>query len=787
MSALQRKLWRDLWGMKGQVLAIAVVLACGLGAYIGYGSALDSLRTTQARYYAEFRFADLFASLRRAPEALTEEVAALPGVVEVESRVVGGARLRLPGFSEPIAAQLVSLPEGAQPRLNRLFLSSGRLPAPERNDEVVISEGFAEAHGLAPGATLEAIIEGRAQRLRVVGVGASPEFVYQLRPGDLFPDFRLYAIGWMNRPALEAGFDMEGAFNDLVLRVQPGADQAELIERLDDLLDPYGGLGAHGRDLQLSHRHLSDEMNQIEVLITTAPVIFLGVAAFLLNVVVGRVIRAQREQIALLKAFGYSNWAVGRHYFSLVAVILCIGAGLGAALGVWFGRSLAGLYAEFFRFPWVDAVFAPSTLLIGAAVTAGAVFLGTLSAVRRAVRLPPAEAMRPEAPPLFRRSLIERLGLQRVLDQGSRMIVRHLERTPVKSLLAVVGIGFAVGLMMLGRFGQDSLGYIVDVQFTQAQREDLRVSFVEPVSAEVLYSLRALPGVFHVEPTRTVAVELSAGHRSERLAIQGLPEGGELQRPLDAQQQPIRVPPAGLVLTDYLGELLGVKAGDRVTVRVLEGQRQTLTLPVAGLTHEYLGLSAYMDLAALNTALEEGRAVSGALLAADAAAEDRLYAELAELPQVASVSSRARSIERFYASMGEIVGIFNLLTTLLAGSIAFGVVYNSARIAFAERAWELASLRVLGLHRSEVAYILLGELALLTLLAIPLGFAIGLGLCEYLARNFQSDLYRIPLMIAPRTYGLAAATVLVAALVSALLILRQLNRLDLVSALKARE
>lgn len=787
MSALTRKLLRELWRLRGQAVAIAVVIAGGVATLVMSLTSLESLVVTRDAFYRDYRFADVFVSLTRAPESLRPVVEAIPGVQQVQTRVVGAANLDLPDFADPVTSLLISLPDGRNAELNRLFLRQGRFPEPGRDDEVVVHEAFSTAHALRPGDRLAAVLHGRWQPLEIVGIALSPEHIYQIKPGDLFPDFERHAIIWMNREALAAAYDMDGAFNDVVLTLTRDARPADVMERLDAVLAPHGGLGAIARDDQLSHRYLESELSQLSTMATLFPTIFLGVAAFLLNVVLTRLIGTQREQIAVLKAFGYGNAQVGLHYAQLVLLIIVLGLVLGVVLGVWLGQALAELYRTFFRFPYLEYQLTPRVVVIGVLVTVGAGLTGTLSAVRRAVRLPPAEAMRPEPPPVYRATVVERLGLQRLFAQPVRMILRNLERRPLRALLSVLGIAFACGILMVGRFQEGAIGYLIDVQFGLAQRDDLTVTFVDPTSWRVLHELEAVPGVHAVEPFRTAPAILRLGHRSYRTAIQGLASGGDLRRLLDDNLDVVPLPPEGLLLNDFLAGTLGARPGDRISVELLEGRRETREVPVAGVIREFTGVAAYMEVQALNRLLREGPAVSGAHLAVDADRRDAVVAALKEAPRVAGITDRRTAIQSFYDSMADIVLTFAFFTTLLAGSIAFGIVYNSARITLAERARELASLRVLGFTRGEISYILLGELGLITVIAIPPGFLIGLGLIAYIVRGVESDLYRIPLVAEPRVFAFAGAALLVASLLSALVVARRLHRLDLVAVLKTTE
>jgi len=787
VNALYRKLFRELWQMRGQVLAIAVVISGGMATLVMSLTSLDALSVTRDAYYREYRFSDIFVNAKRAPESLREQVEAIAGVQQVETRVVAGANLDIPDFPDPASGILVSLPDGRNAELNRLFLRAGRLPEAGRAGEAVVNEAFADAHGFTPGDRISAVINGRRQHIEIVGIALSPEYIYHVAPGDLFPDFARWGILWMNRSQLAAAFDMDGAFNDLVLTLSREARSADVIRALDSLLAPYGGQGAVDRSDQLSHRYLDLELEQLRTMATVFPVIFLGVAAFLLNVVLTRLISGQRDQVGILKAFGYSNARIGLHYGQMVLAIVVLGLLIGTALGLWLGQMMAELYRDFFRFPYLEFRLSTRSVAIGSLVTIGAGILGTLPALARAVRMPPAEAMRPEPAPVFRATLVERLGLQGLFSQPTRMILRNIERRPVKALLTSTGIAFACGIMMLGSYQEGAVNYLIKVQYGQAQRDDLTVNFTEPTSHRALYELAALPGVDHVEAFRHAGVVLRHGAASYRTAIQGLEQDSRLHRILDDELKVLTLPREGLVLNDFLARELGARTGDTLWVEFLEGRRQTLPVVVTGMVREFTGVSAYMDLDHLNRLMAEGTAISGAWLSVDHGERDQLVRSLKELPRVAGVTDRITAIQNFMDSMANIVLTFSFFSTLLAGSIAFGVVYNSARIALTERARELASLRVLGLTRGEISYILLGELFLLTLVAIPLGFVVGIALVHIIVGGMDSDLYRIPLIINPDVYAFAASTILVATALSALVVLRRLGRLDLVEVLKSRE
>src|SRR5690606_20244007 len=326
---------------------------------------------------------------------------------------------------------------------------------------------------------------------------------------------------------------------------------------------------------------------------------------FLLHIVLSRLVRTQREQIAVLKAFGYSNLEVGRHYLRFALVAVVFGVVFGTGVGIWLGRQLLDVYAAYFQFP--ELLYRVSWPLVATAivVSAAAAALGAISAVRSAVRLPPAEAMRPEAPTHFKPGIIERLGIGHDLSPIRRMIIRSLDRQPVRALLSALAVAMAIAILLVGSFMFDAVQYMADLQFRTIQREDLTLIFNNPRSSSVRYDLASLDGVSRVETFRTVPVRLRSGHRSRQVALTGLEREGELRRILDTDMSRYRVPPDGVLLSSMLAEILQLQAGDTLRLEVLEGRQPRRSVPVIGVVDEMFGLNAYMEVRALNRLMRE--------------------------------------------------------------------------------------------------------------------------------------------------------------------------------------
>jgi putative ABC transport system permease protein len=793
MKALDRKLLRDLRLMWSQALTIALVVASGIGGFLTTMSAVDSLALARDRFYAQGRFADVFASVKRAPDALAETLRSLPGVADVQTTTEAMVRIEIEGLSDPIVGQLIGIDRRHPARMNLLTLRSGRpedasmSPGRGGTDGALpawISESFAIAHDLKPGARLSALINGKRRTLVMAGVALSPEFIFAGLWG--MPDQRGFGVFWVDHEALAAAYDMEGAFNRVALKLAPGADERTVIAALQRQLARYGGREAVGRADQTSHAMLDNEIKEQRVLGTVLPAIFLGVAAFLLNVVISRLVATQREQIAALKALGYPNRAIAAHYLKMVMAIVALGFGLGIVLGDVLGTMFTRLYTEFFRFPDFEHRIAPWLIAVGLLIAVATAVLGTLNAIAATVRLAPAEAMRPPAPGRYRRTLLERLGIAR-MPTSLRMILRNMERRPLRSALSIGGVAAAVAIVIMGNFFRDAIEFIVDTQFTLAMHNDAAVWTFEVVPDRAREELLRLPGVKAAESNRFVPVTLINGHRRERSLIRGYAATPELYRIIDVDQRETLPAGDGVVLTDRLAAKLGLHVGDTVQAEVLEGRPRTLQLTVDATVREMMGLNAYMNRPALNRALGESDLSSGFMLAVEPGAEPALLAATRLLPRVAGAFSKATMLRNMEEITARNIRIMSTVLTLFASVIAIGVVYNNARIALAERSWELASLRVLGFTRAEVSGLLLGEMALSIAVALPLGMALGWGLVHLITGLLKSDQFYFPVVILPRTYAWAAICVVAAGVASALVVRRRIDRLDLVAALKTRE
>jgi putative ABC transport system permease protein len=786
-STLDRKLYRDLRRMKGQVVAVAVVMACGLAMMVMARSLISSLENTRLEYYRANHFADLFAHVKRAPNSIASRVAAIPGVSAAQAGISVQVTLDIPNLDEPASGQIRSLPDFGTPELNRLFLRSGQWLEPGRLGEILAGEAFAEANGLKAGDRIGILLNGRLREFRIAGIVLSPEFIFESRPGTALPDNRSYGVFWMSYSELAGAFDLDGAFNYLSLVLQPGVSEKQVIDELDRLLAPYGGRGAHGRADHPSHIRVSDEIRVLSTLAIGFPVVFLSVAAFMTNAVLTRLLALQREQIAILKAFGFTNWQIAAHYLKFALVMVAGGTALGILGGVFLGRRLVDFYHIFFRFPSLEFQLDRLALVLALLVSTAAAIAGVIGAVRRAVAVQPADAMRPEPPSNYHPALVERTGIARWLSHTFRIAVRNIERKPMQAVFTIIGLALATGILIVPNSFRDGIHQVLDFQWDVVQRQDLSVGLAEPASRSVNPLFAQLPGVITVEPFRNAGVRLRLGRKHRQLYIRGIPEGALHDRLIDAAHRLLVLPPEGLIVSAKLAEVLGAKVGDELTVEMLEGRRLTREVRLAGLSEDFAGMAAYMDLKALNRMLGEGDMVSGATFRVDALHWGEFLRSLKRIPKVGWVAIKASLRANFRKTTAASIGVIQSIYLTFATVVAFGVVYNNARISLAERSRELATLRVIGFSRREVGAVLLTELVILAMIAVPIGLVLGTGFATVILNSVNTETVRLPLVLTLNNYAFAVMVVTLASAMSALLVLRKLNGLNLASVLKAPE
>lgn len=792
MTVLDRKLLRDLRHSGGLLLAITSIMAVGVACYVALGFAYRNLSRAKHRYYADCRMADFSVEVKKAPVSELAAVARLPGVVEVRPRIQFFATVDIERSPEPLNGIVISLPDRRQPTINDVLLRRGGYFSDTRANEVIVNEKFARFHGLAPGQWIHLILNNRRQELFIVGTAMSSEFTYLVGPGAIMPDPEHLGVFYLKHSYAEEVYDMDGACNQVLGLLSPELRDRpqETMRRAERLLDSYGVFTTVPLEQQPSNRFLSNEIAGLRAFGVIDPLIFLTVAALVLNVLMTRLTEQQRVIVGTLKAIGYLDRQVFAHFLKFGLAIGVLGGLLGGGLGYLISMGMTGLYRKFFEFPTLDNRFYLDIFVQGILVSLTCALAGSVHGARAVLRLEPAVAMRPRPPAQGGKIWLERFGafwhsLSFAWRMTLRNLVRQRFRTAAGVFAAMMGAGMSVNALMLVAATQ----FLIDFQFYQVQRSDIDLNFKDERSEAALSEARQLPGVDRAEPQLGIGCTFVNGSHSYKGGITGLARDARLTVPYDLKGRRLRIPESGIVMSRKLAELLYLSRGDDVEIRPTKGLRQPRRVPVVAIADSYIGLTAYADIGYLSRLVSEELAMSGVQLAIDTRRESivSLYRELKRLPGVQSVNSRADAVANVQETLIKNQKVFIGLLVLFAGVIFFGSVLNSSLIGLAEREREVATLRVLGYTEWQVGHLFLRESLLVntvgTLLGMPLGYLLNWGITV----AYDTDLFRIP--VVDPTQSCLATFVIggVFALVAHAVVQRAIFRMDWLEAMKTKE
>lgn len=785
VSVLTTKAIRDVISMRGQLLAIILLVAAGSATFVMMRSMHESLVESLDDYYRTTRYPDLFIDVKQASNTLLEKIKELPGVRDVESRIRQRVSIDIPGLEEVASAEVVSLPQ-SDASLSALHVEQGSLPDEQAEDQVVVYAPFAEANDLSIGDSITVLLNGRRIRLRIAATAISPEFIIIMSPGTLMLDNRRNGVLWMRPDVLAQRFNMVGGWNSALVQLREEVDPTSTKRAIDAIVSPQGAYGVSSRNEQLSHRFITDEIRQNEVSALIIPSIIYGVAIFLLNVSINRLVTTQRSIIAILRAFGYSQGVIAAHYVAMAMLIVSLGTSVGIAIGYLGGVRLAEWYMEFYRFPRLvfTVPLAVSAWAVGLALVSA--LLGAVSAVRSVILLTPADAMRPAAPRQFKPGIVTKVTSRCNLQPATRLMLQNIDRRIGRSALIVLMIALATSIIVLSRYMNDAMDTMMSVEFNRALLADATLSFGKAVPRAAAQELEHLPGITGVEPFRMYGVDVLGPREVYRTTIASRLKGSNMMRVTDEYGRVEPIPANGVIMTEYLARRLHISIGDTIRLKVLEGASDTITTTLTGTTHESLGSQCYASAQTLAGLRREEPLSNGAFIDTERDAVADVQSMLKQRPLVIGVLLRSVAIESFTDVYGTNVLVVASYLLVLACLVSLGVLINNARIVIAERSAELATLRIQGFTVAEITKLVLGEQVITTTLAIPAGLLIGAYTCYVVTGTVEADVLRLPFVISRYTLLVTIAVILAVSFAVACRIYMMLRDLDLIAVLKER-
>ena len=798
---LWRKMIRDIWNNKGSYLACLVLVIIGLLIFTSFSIASDNLELSQEDFYRDQNFAHGFAELVSMPYQDLGRLSEIDGIEQVSGRVKRQVRVTRPEADIGVYLELVSIDLGDPERVSNAMLLEGTELRPGEY-EIWIDNQFYDTYQLEQGYRVEIVAGGRTRALVIEGVAMSPEFTYPLRTeGELYPNPEQYGIAFISRDVMWNLFpDLYGRLNNLVFTLEQGADFDEVKNRLEPELEPYGLINLYPREDQTSHLILSEEVAQLQRMSTALPMMFLLIAALIIYNMLKRLVEQQRGQIGIMKAFGYSNYEVTLHYITYALTIGFVGGLLGGLAGIYMANPLTWLLLEFFHVPETYEGFSLYYFGLGIGISLAIFLVAGYQGCKYALKLKPAEAMRPPAPVSGKKTLLEKISLfTEMLTIQGKMAIRNLTRNRSRTAFLFLGMTLSCAVVIVTWSLNDVIDKLVFYQYEEVEVHDARVVLTDPAHEELaIRELAKHDEITLAEPLAEVPVKLSNAWRDENIMVLGLPENSSLYMIRDKGGRRVHLPENGLILSERLADKLHVSAGSTLELEspYLRNNNDPALVEVYQVIPQYMGMNAYMDLGALQDLLGQGSFVTSLMLDIDADGLDRgelvqknigslrdRYLESDLVAAVDGIEDRIREARELMETFGIAIYIYVLFGVI----IAFAIIYSSSFIILSERNRELASMKVLGMTSREVFSVITFEQWFICIFAILAGLPLAQLMIISFANELSTDMYTIPADLSQDAFLMGALITAASIWIAQRFALRKVRKLDLVEVLKTRE
>ncbi len=792
MRTLDKKLCRDMLQSKGMLLAIIAVIAVGTACFSGMLGTFYNLDDARISYYSRCRMADFWVNLKKVPDSVVSRLNNISGISEVRGRIVFPVIVDLANVDRPLSGEVVSMPDTPEPVVNNFVLKCGSYFSRNRDDEVIVSEKFAKARRILPGTYVHLVMNGQRKKLYVVGIAICSEYIYLTPPGSIVPDNDGYGVFWIKHRYAENMFGFHGASNSVIGLLTPRAtrDPGLVMDKLRRELERYGVFNVTPLSEQYSNLSLNSEMSGLKMQATIMPIIFMGVAAMILNVVMLRMAEQQRVVIGTFKALGFDNRAVMMHFLKFALIVGLIGGIAGCGLGYLIASGMIVMYKGFFSFPHLVNHPYAGLMLLGVFISVAFSVLGSFRGARKVIRLNPAEAMRPSPPAVSGRILLEHwTWFWSRMNFQHQMILRGIFRNKGRSIIGVCAAMFGGAILFLAMGMSDSFAYMLEFEYDKVLRSDFILNLRDEAGYGAVFEAARLPGISKAEAKLDVACHLINGSHSKKIAITGIMPNSRLTVPCNSAGNPVPVPETGVLINRRLADELQVSTGEKLRMVPVKGRRIAHNIPVAGIVESTFGLVAYADFYYLNKLIGQTATVTSVMMngypsQSERTAMFRLAKRFPKLSSLEDVNVMKKMMSKeFIDSMSFFSGVL----ILFAGIIFFGSILNASLISISEREREIATFRVLGYQPGEVGQIFLRENLIINLTGAVLGIPLGYLMLKGMADQYQNDMFSMPCAVAFTTWFLTPLLALGFIIAAHLVIAKVIKKLNWSDALKMRE
>lgn len=787
---LWKKMIRDLRENKGAYLATIIIIVIGLMVFTSFSMVMDNLRLSQQSFYKNQNFADGFIEVQAMPPSEIEKLQDIQGINDVQGRLVKDVKVLFPNRDENVYLRLVSVDPAKKNPINGVQLKQG-IPLSNKEMNILIDNKFFEANNLKLNEEIEIIADGKKRALRIIGVGRSPEFIYALRTSsDLYPSPESFGIAYIPFEVMKTLFPERETMNNIVFTLRPGADYDNVKERLKPELKPYGLKSIYPRKDQTSHLLLTQELKGLEATARVLPLLFLSIAGMILYIMLKRMVEQQRGQIGILKAFGYTHKEILSHYMSYALTIGILGGIIGGILGIALSFPFTTLYQTYFNMPGLTSKFSPLYLVLSILLSLGFSLFAGYQGCKGILILQPAEAMRPPAPPIGKKTWLEKITIfWNMLTVQGKMAVRNMSRNKSRSIFIFLGIMFTFSLLGLTWSMNDLSQRMLFDQYEKVETYDVKVSLSNPLNQKkVSRELNHFPGVTRVEAMAEIPVTLKNKWYKKDVVLLGIPEDSTLYNILDKNYNKVDPPKNGLLISERLAKLLGAEVGTKLNVEslMIKDPDKAKQLEVVGVIPQYLGLNAYMDINSLQEFLGQGELATSFMLRMDEESIALLQNEFRKSAAVSGIDDQTERLAQTKELMASFYGMIFILA-LIGIITGFAIIYNSSVITLSERSHELASMMVLGMTPAEVLSVITFEQWFIGIFAMLAGIPMSQILLIGMSQSISNDVYTMPTNITASSFLIAFFVTAASIWIAQRFAGKKIQKLSLVDVLKSRE
>lgn len=780
MKKLDKRLFRLINNTKGQYIAVLAIVVTGLFVFTAVSNSALNLKDSLNDYYVETNFADIFVSAISLPQKLESSIIGESDISEAEARLVFDTSFITDDDEDKVNVRAVSVDKNEN-KINKLYIKSGKRALSEK--DIIVIEQFAVARNINVGDQIKLQINGRQYKFNVSAIAASSEYTYIMENEQaMLPDPENFGIVYIEEDYLRKIYGSKGNFNEILIEINNEDKLDETSEFLEDHLDKYGVKRVIKKDDQLSNSMMKQEIEGLEMMSKSVPVIFLVFAGIMLSSMLSRIIKKDRTAIGILKALGYKNSEVIVHYLKYAASVGVIGGLIGSIVGTALSGAMTNYYLVFFNIPTLTIKVYYDRIIISIILSCLFCIVSGFWGVKGITKINPAESMKPESPGKGKRILIEKIKIiWNHIPFSWKMVLRSIFREKKKFAFVGAAVAITCGMMVMTIWMIDIMDVMFNKHYNEFMKMEYNINFIgfenENAKKEVAENIN----VEDIEGRIELPFELENGKKSKIVNVIGLEKNTVFYGFEDMKGSKVYIPDDGILISSNLATGLNVKTGDSILLKNFLPNKDDGYVTVKGIIKQSLGINGYMNLNYLNDKFLDKGIINGIYLNSD----DDVSSKLKDVKNINTIQSQ----NDMRSAFEEYTGLINVsmgFMVIFSGLLGFIIMYSMTLMSINERTLEFSSLRVMGFSKKEIFNMLVRENMIMSFIGIIVGIPLGLWLVNYMATSYTTDVYSMNEPVSAISVVIAMILTIVFLISAQFMTYAKIHKLDFMQALKNR-